>query len=129
MNAFVQTLVWTTMAGFLYILWLDKQVTSPIHAFERSRHLRRVLNSLQTLWVIVSLSVIFSVLLVSLPPLAQAARPVAPLCSPATSLQATSLPYAYASISAVCRTIEPVPTETYPATQDSGNGPLVTYAT
>lgn len=119
MNALVQTLVWTTLAGFLYILWLNKQTTSPIHAFEQARHLRRVLSSLQTLWIVVGLSSMASVLLVSLPALPQAASAVTLRCPPTTSPEAVPLPYAYNSASALCKRTGTIPSSGYPVLQNS----------
>lgn len=119
MNALVQTLVWTTIAGFLYILWLNKQTTSPIHAFERARHLRRVLSSLQTLWIVVGLSSMASLLLVSLPTLDQAAGAVTLQCPPTTSPEAVPLPYAYNSAAALCKRTGTIPSSGYPESQNS----------
>ncbi len=121
MNGFVQTLVWATMIGFVYLLWLNKQTTSPLRVFEQTRHLKRVLNSLQNIWIVVVLSVIVSAFLVSLPPLAQVASRATPLCAVSTPLQTTVQSYAYRSFSAVCTTSEPTPSRAYPASEDSGD--------
>jgi len=127
MNALVQSLVWATLAGFLYVLWINKHETSPMRVFEQTRHLRRVTTTLQTLWIVIGLGLILSVFLLSLPPLARAAGTATPPCATSTSSHATASPYAYRSLYALCSPTTAAPFETYPARQDSGKGSVVPH--
>lgn len=80
MIAFVQAFVWITILGFCYVIWKNQQATSPLAAFEHVRDLRRVLQHLNTLWVIVGMSLILFTLLTVLPPLLHSADNVTTQC-------------------------------------------------
>ena len=119
MTALAQTLVWVTMIAFLYIVWSNQQRTSPLRIFPQSRHLRYVLNSLQTLWVVIGLSAVVSLGLLSLPSLVQAASAAMPSCVDSNSSQAPATAYGYRRPSAgICGTGKSNPSDTYPAKQD-----------
>jgi beta-lactamase regulating signal transducer with metallopeptidase domain len=80
MTAFVQAFVWATIVGFLYISWVNNQVDSPIAVFERSYNVTRILQPLQSLWIVIGLCLIIALVLPALFPLLQTENNVSTSC-------------------------------------------------
>jgi len=85
MNALVQTFVWMTIARCLYLVWLYRQSTSPIHVFELSRQRWRVLELLQSARTATSIVLLITTFVLALPMLWQVYRSPALTCTPSPS--------------------------------------------
>ncbi len=80
MNAAVQALVWTTLAGLLYAVWLHSLDTGQGPASSLSHQWRYVVRLLQTMWTLFAISVILILLLFTFPRLFDFARSAPPTC-------------------------------------------------
>ncbi len=70
-NTIVQALVWTTLAGLLYAVWLHNRSSAEGLDFGLSQQVKSVTNLLRTFWMLLAISVLVSLILFSLPNLLQ----------------------------------------------------------
>ncbi len=84
-NAIVQALVWTTLAGLMYATWLHSRATARGESFDLSHHWQPVLHQLQAMWALLALGLIISILVFSIPTLFDNARSAPSTCAPSTS--------------------------------------------
>ncbi len=71
MNTVVQALVWTTLAGLLYAVWLTGRTAGSPYSF--SQYWDQTVNLLRSLWMILAIGLIISLLVFALPKASQAA--------------------------------------------------------
>ncbi len=88
MNVVVQALVWITLAGLLYMVWLYSQTTSGIDRLILSSYTQRVMQLLRTLWVLMAIGLIISLIVFAYPRSSQARLPV-PNCATGASTSYT----------------------------------------
>ncbi len=73
MNMVVQALVWTTCAGLLYAVWLNSRAGSSAYRFNLTFYWDQTVNLLRTMWVLLAISLIISLLVFAWPKSGQAA--------------------------------------------------------
>ncbi len=88
MNTVIQALIWTTMAGLLYAVWLRSQTASSRYKFVLSFYWQQVVQVLQWMWMLLAIGLIISLLVFAWPKSSQAAASPAPNCIAATSATA-----------------------------------------
>ncbi len=66
MNAITQALVWTTVAGLMYAVWLNKRESNGSINFGLPFQVRGVTNLLHTMWVVFALGMIVSLIILTL---------------------------------------------------------------
>ncbi len=88
-NVVVQALVWTTLAGMMYAVWLHARAAANGEPFDLSHHWQPILRLLQALWVFLAIGLIISILLTSLPDLYQAAASAPATCAPSNTVVLT----------------------------------------
>ncbi len=84
-NIVVQALVWTTLAGLMYAVWLHSRQSMGKYNLGLSIQVKSVTNLLQTLWMLLALSLIISLLVFSFQSRVQSARAADTSCVPAVS--------------------------------------------
>jgi hypothetical protein len=73
LNIVVQSLVWTTLAGLMYAVWLHSRESNGRYSFGLSIPVKNVTNLLQTLWMLLAIGLVITLILFSLPSRAQSA--------------------------------------------------------
>ncbi len=74
-NTIVQALVWTTLAGLLYAVWLRTETTSK-YKIDLSFYWQQVVEVLSWMWVLLAIGLVISMLIFAWPGrTASASRP------------------------------------------------------
>ncbi len=84
-NTVVQALVWTTLAGLMYAVWLHSRESNGRYNFGLSIQVKSIANLLQTMWMLLALSLIISLLLFSFQSRVQSASASDTGCVPTAS--------------------------------------------
>jgi len=71
MNTVVQALVWTTLAGLLYAVWLNGRTGTSPYSF--SQYWGQTVHLLRMLWLILAVGLILSLIIFGLPKGSEAA--------------------------------------------------------
>ncbi len=100
-NTVVQALVWTTLAGLMYAVWLHSREANGKYNLGLSIQVKSVTNLLQTLWMLLAISLIISLLLFSFQSRVQSANAADTNCVPAASAGVYS-PNGDQSLNTVC---------------------------
>ncbi len=85
-NIVIQALVWTTLAGLMYAVWLHMREPMGKYNLGLSFEVRNVTHLLQTLWMLLAISLIISLIVLTLPARVQSARTVDTPCSPTSAV-------------------------------------------
>ncbi len=81
-NTIVQALVWTTLAGLLYAVWLRSETTAK-YKIDLSFYWQQVVEVLQWLWVLLAIGLVISMVIFAWPrPTSAATPPPAQACIP-----------------------------------------------
>lgn len=81
-NTIVQALVWTTLAGLLYAVWLRTETTAK-YKIDLSFYWQQVVEVLQWLWVLLAIGLVISMVIFAWPRTTSAAsQPPAQTCIP-----------------------------------------------
>ncbi len=73
-NTIVQALVWTTLAGLLYAVWLRTETTSK-YKIDLSFYWQQVVEVLSWMWVLLAIGLVISLLVFAWPRPTSAAAP------------------------------------------------------
>ncbi len=85
-NVVVQALVWTTLAGMMYAVWLHIRADANGEPFDLSHHWQPVLRLLQALWVFLAIGLIISIFIAAIPGLFETAASASPTCAPSAAV-------------------------------------------
>ena len=66
LNAVIQALVWTTLAGMMYAIWLNKRESSGRINFGLPVQVTSVTSLLQTMWMLMALALTISLLILTI---------------------------------------------------------------
>ncbi len=105
-NIIVQALVWTTIAGMLYAVWLKTETTAR-YKIDLSFYWQQVIEILSWMWVLLAIALVISMLIFAWPRPTAASMRSATECVAAT--QAGSLNASGASVTNVCPDSGPQP--------------------
>ncbi len=66
LNAIIQALVWTTLAGLMYAVWLNQRESNGRISFDLPLQVRSVTNLLHTMWVLLALGLMITLLILNM---------------------------------------------------------------
>ncbi len=89
-NTMVQALVWTSMAGLFFLVWLNRNVGTGRMDFSLSSYSQRIIYLLQHMWMILAIALIVTLLLFAYPATRQINAAPASGCT--TSMTSSSCP-------------------------------------
>lgn len=112
----VHAVVWTTLGGGLYLLWMNGHETSPLATFARTYNTSRIVGALQDLWMIIGIAVIILILLSMLVPLLEINASIPTSCI-TPSLQGSAARTMGDSTAMICA---PTPQDNPPNEQHAG---------
>lgn len=92
MSAFGQAVAWTTLVGFLFLVWLGVKPASLERTFEWRYNLWHVVNSLQSVWAVIALGLSVAALIAATLTMSENASAQTVNCAVAAPSQTAAAP-------------------------------------